>query len=198
MSIVSVHGPNMYGGTGASGGGSGNVVETADVKATADQTNGRKFTFEAKDKSRAAADYDWTFTPDGVPATATDNKGPISVTFASAGAKTATLTVAAGAGPPAGGSYPIIVQSLTAGPRRVDEDDEPVIYDADTGEDVPDVPVEDDEVELGFDPADYTVAEIEDFINDNPDEAEAVLASEKAGKNRTTLVAYLEGVVAGE
>ena len=39
----------------------------------------------------------------------------------------------------------------------------------------------------GFDPGAHTVAEVEQYLADHPDEAEAVLEAEAAGKNRTTL-----------
>ena len=123
MSIVAVHGPNMWGGTGAGGGGTGEVVETAQVKATANMANGLEFT---KDKSRPAADYDWTYTPaGGAPASPINNThGPHTITFVGAGDKTVTLTVAAGAGPPAAGNYAITVSAMTAGPRMLMGDDE--------------------------------------------------------------------------
>jgi len=110
MSIVAVHGPTM---TGSS---SGNIT-APQVAAVGDASNGLKFTFSASTPgARPVADFDWAFPPDGTPATVNDNKGPIVVTYATAGAKTATLTVAAGAGPPAGGAYPVTVQAVT-GPR---------------------------------------------------------------------------------
>lgn len=39
-----------------------------------------------------------------------------------------------------------------------------------------------------FDPGEHTVAEVEDYLAAHPDETDAVLEAEKAGKNRTTLV----------
>ena len=39
----------------------------------------------------------------------------------------------------------------------------------------------------GFDPAEHTVAEVEEYVAKHPDQADAVLAAEAAGKNRTTL-----------
>jgi hypothetical protein len=44
-----------------------------------------------------------------------------------------------------------------------------------------------------FDPGEHTVAEVEDYVAKHPDQADAVLAAEQAGKNRTTLVSSLEG-----
>lgn len=38
-----------------------------------------------------------------------------------------------------------------------------------------------------FDPGEHTVAEVEQYLADHPDEAEAVLEAEASGKNRTTL-----------
>jgi hypothetical protein len=43
-----------------------------------------------------------------------------------------------------------------------------------------------------FDPGDHTVAEVEQYVADHPDQREAVLDAELAGKNRTTLVGSLE------
>src|SRR4051812_17486153 len=111
MSIVAVHGPTM------TGPGTGNVT-APQVSATGDATNGLKFTFEATDKRRPAADYDWAF-PGGTPATQNDSYGPIAVTYAAGGSQTATLTIAAGAGPPAGGAYPITV-TTSSGPRSIE------------------------------------------------------------------------------
>jgi hypothetical protein len=39
----------------------------------------------------------------------------------------------------------------------------------------------------GFDPGEHTVAEVEEYLSANPGETDAVLAAERAGKNRTTL-----------
>lgn len=44
----------------------------------------------------------------------------------------------------------------------------------------------------GFDPADHTVAEVEEHVAANPDQRAAVLKAERKGKNRTTLVDSLE------
>jgi hypothetical protein len=43
-----------------------------------------------------------------------------------------------------------------------------------------------------FDPGDNTVAAVQDYGDDNPDQRDAVLEAEKAGKNRTTLIDWLE------
>lgn len=56
---------------------------------------------------------------------------------------------------------------------------------------------------LGFEPDAYTVAEVQDYVNsvaegDRVREAEAVLDLERNGKNRSTLVGWLEAVIAGE
>jgi hypothetical protein len=46
-------------------------------------------------------------------------------------------------------------------------------------------PVESAEV---FDPYDYTVDEVLAYVAEHPEDTSAVLAAERAGKNRTTLV----------
>ena len=47
-------------------------------------------------------------------------------------------------------------------------------------------------VEDAYDPGDYTVAEVQAYVRDHPDERETVLDAETAGKNRVTLVSWLE------
>ena len=39
-----------------------------------------------------------------------------------------------------------------------------------------------------FDPGDHTVAEVEAYLDEHPDEIDRVLEAERAGKNRTTLL----------
>jgi hypothetical protein len=50
------------------------------------------------------------------------------------------------------------------------------------------------DVEVGYDPAAHTVTEVIGFVEDNPDELEAVLAAEEAGKARSTLISHLESM----
>jgi hypothetical protein len=51
-----------------------------------------------------------------------------------------------------------------------------------------DIEVSDD----AFDPSTATVAEVEDYVTEFPEERLAVLAAERSGKNRTTLINWLE------
>jgi hypothetical protein len=52
----------------------------------------------------------------------------------------------------------------------------------------------DAEVEpTGYDPGDDTVDDVKAYVDANPDQRAAVLKAEKAGKNRTTLVDWLQG-----
>jgi len=44
-----------------------------------------------------------------------------------------------------------------------------------------------------FDPAAHTVAEVIDYVDAHPDEADAIEAAERDGKARTTLLAYFDG-----
>lgn len=48
-----------------------------------------------------------------------------------------------------------------------------------------------------YDPGEHTVNEVKAYVEDNPDEAQAVLDAEQAGENRVTLVAWLEGQAEG-
>jgi len=43
-----------------------------------------------------------------------------------------------------------------------------------------------------YDPGEHTVDEVKEYVGENPDQAGAVMASEQAGKNRTTLTEWLE------
>lgn len=43
-----------------------------------------------------------------------------------------------------------------------------------------------------YQPADHTVDEVKDYVTDHPDERQAVLDAEVAGKNRVTLVDWFE------
>ena len=51
---------------------------------------------------------------------------------------------------------------------------------------------------VGFDPSAHTIAEVEEHVTNNPDQAEAVLIAEEEGKNRVTLVTWLENFMTGE
>lgn len=43
----------------------------------------------------------------------------------------------------------------------------------------------------GYDPATHTVAEVQSYVTEHPEERAAVLAAEKAGKARTSLLDWL-------
>ena len=49
-----------------------------------------------------------------------------------------------------------------------------------------------DDDDEGYDPGDDSVDAVLAYVDENPNEADRVLAAEKAGKNRTTLVSQLE------
>lgn len=51
---------------------------------------------------------------------------------------------------------------------------------------------EEPEAAPGFDPGTATVADVQAHVEANPGERQAVLDAERAGKNRTTLVEWLE------
>jgi hypothetical protein len=186
MSIVTVHGPNTMfttegGGTTipSSGGGV--------AQATKSPSNGLVFNFSVPNPgARPAADFDWTFTGPGSPAAQPD-KTSGSVTFTGPGAVTLVCTVAAGAGPPAGGTYTINGTATAGTPRSVEPGD---------GE--PEPEPEGEYAGAGFDPAAHTVAEVEEYVEEHPDEVEAILDLEEQGKARSTLIAFLEDRVDDE
>jgi hypothetical protein len=129
--------------------------------------------------ARPAADFDWTFTGPGSPA-AQNDKFSGTVTYTGAGAGTIVLTVAAGAGPPAGGTYTITTAPTAGTPRMVEQD-----AGGDGGEEPS------PEVAVGYDPGAHTVPEVEEFANEHPDQWGEILAAEQAGKDRITLVDWL-------
>lgn len=43
-----------------------------------------------------------------------------------------------------------------------------------------------------YDPGAYTVAEVQEYVTANPDQTQAVRDAEAAGKNRSTLIAWLD------
>ena len=174
MSIVAVHGPNTMFTT--EGGGQSIPSSGGGVaQATKSPANGLIFSFSVPNPgARPAADFDWTFTGPGNPAAQPD-KFSGTVTYSGAGSGTIVCTVAAGAGPPAGGTYTINVSPTAGMPRSLPPDGE-------GGEE--------------FNPSDHTVAEVEDYVNEHPEEAQRILDAELADKNRVTLVSFLEAKVA--
>jgi hypothetical protein len=54
------------------------------------------------------------------------------------------------------------------------------------------------EAPVGFDPSAHTVQEVEEYVTNNPDRADEVLIAEEEGKNRVTLVSWLENFTTGE
>lgn len=85
------------------------------------------------------------------------------------------------------------VRGDESGPAEEGAGESPPIEDG-TGGRVDEMqPVEEPTAEmLPFDPGEYTVEEVERYVEANPDERQAVLDAELAGKNRTTLVGWLE------
>lgn len=176
MSIVAVHGPNTFGSKG--------ITEVGPAIATVNPTDGLKWTFKLDAPSTRTASLAWTF-PTGTPASAT-GPGPHAVTFASAGSKAVT-SVATGVGeganpyPPAGTTNIPVTAIAGAGPQ--------------TGlMSAPPEEGDDDEDEI-YDPADYTVAEVIEYAEANPEQIQDLIDAEEAGKNRSTLIAHLEGML---
>lgn len=46
-----------------------------------------------------------------------------------------------------------------------------------------------------YQPSDHNIQQVKDFVTENPDTAHAVLLSEEAGQNRSTLVEWLNGFI---
>lgn len=58
------------------------------------------------------------------------------------------------------------------------------------------LPEEHDEDEMaesgGYDPGEHTVVEVQQHVEEHPEETQAVLDAERSGRNRSTLVSWLE------
>jgi hypothetical protein len=202
MSIVAVHGPNTFGSKSISSNASGSAYAIASNPA-----NGLVWTFYAKDASQVAANYDWAYTGlTGTPATPiADTKNP-TITFSGAGTATVTLTLNGVAQPP------ITVTAVSgAAPRMEPEEEAQVAQFAE----VPDQPPvdeeaarsqpssagdgdEDDYAPSGFDPAAHTVAEVEQYVEEHPEEAVRIFQLEEEGKARVTLLTHLESLLDDE
>jgi hypothetical protein len=187
MSIVTVHGPYTFGSKAIT------EVGAAVATLTPPQTDGLKWTFRTDQPSTRTASLVWTF-PTGTPATAT-GPGPIAVTFASAGTKAVTA-VATGVGeganpyPPAGTTnLPVTAVSGTGPPGT-----SLLMAPEEGGEEYSRTAPDDEDVEVGYDPAAHTVTEVIGFVEDHPEELEDVIATEEAGKARVTLLTHLESM----
>jgi len=193
MSIVAVHGPNTFGSKSITA----NVTGTA--YAIVNPANGLIWTFQAKDQSQVAANYDWAYTPaGGTPASPiADTKAP-TVTFSGAGAKTVTLTLN-------GVAQPSFVINAVAGvaPLMAPDEEAEVSQRSETP-DQPPRPTsasdgdEEDYATAGFDPAAHTVPEVEAYVDEHPDEVERIYDLEAEGKGRVTLLTYLESLADAE
>jgi len=91
------------------------------------------------------------------------------------GATTGTVT-SASSQYPAAGTHTITVTAVTG--------------EGAAGSSLRSLPGGDEEEE--YDPGEHTVAEVQQYVTDNPDEVEAVYDAEVDGKNRSTLVTWLE------
>jgi hypothetical protein len=189
MSLVSVHGPNMWGGAGAAGGGSGNTVQSTPPgggTVTDDLSNGFKFTFAGLG-NRAAADYDWSFSG-GAGAAAQPNIQNGTVTFTDAGPKVITLTLGSSGGTtPAPGVYTFNVVATSAGPRMVEEQ---------SSEPPPEPPPSgyDEEAYASYVLADHSIADVKDFLGHydlTPENIDDLISEEENGANRVTLLDWL-------
>jgi hypothetical protein len=56
-------------------------------------------------------------------------------------------------------------------------------------------PSEQADVEVAYDPGAHTVPEVIEFAENNPDQVQALIDAEVAGKNRATLLPHLEALL---
>jgi hypothetical protein len=193
MSIVTVHGPYMMYGAGSQ------VVSNAGGSVTPNQSNGLVFAL-AGAGDRAAADYVWTAsgTPTFTPASGIGKN--VSVTFATPGAKTITLTLGSSGGTtPAPGTYTFPVTAVS-GPRSSEEQSVEAAAEPEALQAAPaTAPPANGNVEYEeYDPGAHTVAEVVAEANDanDPDYTRALIDAERSGKNRVTLIRDLEDLLA--
>ena len=199
MSIVAVHGPYTFGSKG--------IAESGPVQAVPNASNGLIWDFRLDGSTtRLDSDFSWAFP--GATPTPQTVKDPAPVTYATAGSKTATLTVAnvgaPGANPyPPAGSYPMTITAVAgAAPKLLGAPEE---GEEQAEGEYPEVPESEDldspegettqEIPIGFDPAAHTVTEVQEYADEHPDQVEEIYEAEVAGKNRSTLVTYLESMI---
>ena len=154
---------------------------------TRDTLNGLLFTLAGKG-DRAAADYDWKFG--GTPADILNTKST-TVTFPTAGPKTITLTIGSSGGTTPTPSPPDYTFSVTATAGAMPRS---MPGGGGNGEPPPAI-TEEVPITEPYDPGAHTVAEVESYADAHPDEVEEIYEAEVAGKNRTTLVTYLEALI---
>jgi hypothetical protein len=182
MSIVTVHGPYTF--------GSKAIVERGPLVGTVNPANGLIWDFRLDGATtRANADFSWAFPADGTP-TPQALANPTPVTYATPGTKTVTLTVTGagtGANPyPPAGVYTVTINAVAGvAPLMVEEEEAAVPTEAAA-------PAEAEAATEVYVPGDHTVAEVQAYVTAHPDELEAVYEAEVAGKNRSTLVVWLE------
>lgn len=91
--------------------------------------------------------------------------------------------------PPAG-AYPVVVTAAAGvGPRSADTE---------VSQSSVDEPEDDDFAGAGFDPAAHTVAEVEEYVEQHPEEVEHIRQLEEDGKARVTLLTHLESLTSGD
>lgn len=52
--------------------------------------------------------------------------------------------------------------------------------------------------EGGYDPGDHTVDDVKEYVEANPEQAEAIFDAEVDGKDRTTLTDWLSNLISGD
>jgi hypothetical protein len=103
----------------------------------------------------------------------------------SSGATTGTVT-SASTQYPAAGTYTVVVPVATGtGPSAG-------LLSASPEDQAEDETQSETEVEVGYDPAAHSVDDVKQFVTEHPDEAQAIYDAEEAGKNRATLMSWLE------
>jgi hypothetical protein len=112
----------------------------------------------------------FTFPCTGADVTSAASGGTVtsdSAQYPAAGVYTVTVPVATGTGPSAG--------LLSAGREGGNESS--------------------DDIAVGYDPAAHSVAEVQEFVAEHPDEAGAIYDAELAGKARSSLLSWLDSQV---
>lgn len=159
-----------------------NNVATITTTATHGYTTGQWVTIAGVDATFNGTQV-ITATPSGT--TFTFDEVAANVTSAASGGTVTSATNAAVASQyPASGAYPINITAVTGtGPPGTSLRSAP-----------PEEGGEEDsgEVQVGYDPAAHTVAEVEEFVTAHPDQLQEIYDTEVAGKNRATLVNWLE------
>jgi hypothetical protein len=107
-------------------------------------------------------------------------------------AATGTAAPTGGLLTPAAGSYTITVNAVTGRPKGTGDDGGGGQQQQQQLAPAPNVEVAAGDVDVAYDPGAHNISEVLDFARENRDQIPDLITTERAGKNRSTLISQLE------